>query len=128
MVNESAKRRRRESAEYRAKELERTRKYQRENRSFCNHLCREWYRRNKDKKRAQRSAWSKRTGVPRIHSQRMRDALADDYVARVIAQGTILKPGDIPRVMIEAKRAQLKIRRMVYGKAKGHGRAARPVA
>ena len=42
--------------------------------------------------------------------------LDDIYVRKVLVQGTGLKPSQLPPALVEAKKLQLKIRRMIYEK------------
>ncbi len=97
--------------EQKAAELVRFKKWQEANRDKARACCRKWYRNNKDKKRQQRKQWAKDTDYVKRHSRKERDELADRYVVRVLTQRTAIHPRDLPRMLIEAKRAELKLQR-----------------
>lgn len=51
----------------------------------------------------------------RARYERMRDELHDYYVASMLCQGTPLRPYEIPPELIEMKRDQLRVHRLVAG-------------
>lgn len=51
----------------------------------------------------------------RARYERMRDELHDYYVAAMLCQGTTLRPHEIPPELIEMKRDQLRVHRLVAG-------------
>lgn len=137
--NENRERIREEQQNYRNKNRERIREYERnyrkENlekalkreaayREAHRDLYREtqnaWYSRNRNQARAASQAWMRahpdqyRATKRRNNKDRI-DRLADDYVLRKLKQSMTLKlkTTDIPRALIEAKRAQLMIHRLI---------------
>ena len=114
-VREKARKRRaRMTPDERAMAVQRRREWREANPEKVHAACHNWYLRNKDRKREQRRAWSKRVDYPKQHTARQRAELHDCYVLRVLTQGSsILKPRCIPPLLVEAKRAHLKLRRLL---------------
>ena len=95
------------------KERARCREWASANRKTARESCKTWYRNNKEKKRIQRKRWNEKTGFSTNYRREQRRELADHYVKRVICQGTAIRSKDVPVVLIEAKRAELKLRRFL---------------
>jgi len=91
-------------------------KYFKANKEFCNRLCREWYAANPEKKQQQRKEWNARTGFSKRYSAWIRETLPGFYVRELLSRSTKVKPKDWPAVLVELKRALIKVHRETKGR------------
>jgi hypothetical protein len=77
--------------------------------------CRDWYARNAQRERD--AARNRMVLTPpekrREYVKAWKDKLADGYVRQRLCYGTAIKPEDLPQSLIEAKRLELSIKRLV---------------
>ena len=91
-----------------------SREYHLKNKEKINKYDREYYSKNKEKiAERQREYKLKNREKVRKKSREQRKQLADVYVANLITQRTDLTIADIPSDLIEAKRLEIKIKRII---------------
>lgn len=86
-------------------EKEKWAEYQKKNRPLCNQRINDWRSRNKEK-------WY---GKHRKRNKECIDVLGDSYL-KVLLSTSHLKPKDVPKALIEAKRLELSIKRFIKEK------------
>ena len=86
-----------------------------------------WQDENRDRFNAYKSAWARRSyandpqkwiAASNKYMERMRQELADSYVGRLIARQAGCKRSDVPEPLITAKRAHIAIKRLITEKSK----------
>ena len=93
-------------------------KYREENKAKCKRLTAEWRKNNRDKVYKHKADWRKNNPetAHRGYNRRRRRNIAeltDLHIKGVLTARTKLKNKDLPQSLIQAKRAELKLLRLI---------------
>jgi len=129
MTEERKKREREYSKRYREKHKERVRaydkRYKEKHKERDRAIQREYYKKVKDteefKKRIKETYLKNRDkNLERAKTYRKRrvESMSDSYIRAKLAANTIAKPKDFPQALVNSKRAELKLKRLIREKKK----------